>query len=194
MLYIALFIMSSITCSATISNQSATENESVFMPTTTPSVVKPLLILKEETDHIMRSFKGRVVDVISGNEIRVSFEDEIISVFYQGVEIPMEDQDNALRARELNEFLVYEKTVNVDLVNTIENDSATTLNAYVFTGGEMVNLRMIRSGFSTVGNLDANGEYFIDFHEAQAQAENMKLGIWEIDIINSCGTLPCQKK
>ena len=54
------------------------------------------------------------------------------------------------------------------------------------------NLRMLRSGFAILGDFQGESSRLIEFQNAQSQAEDMKLGIWEIDIKNSCGTLPCR--
>ena len=85
-----------------------------------------------------------------------------------------------------------DKEVDLDIMKGFNASEKDPKNAFVFFGGEMINVRMLRSGFAILGDFQGDSDRLLEFENAQSEAADMKLGIWEIDIKNSCGTLPCR--
>tara|TARA_Y100001960_G_C14688763_1_gene835238 strand:+ start:232 stop:864 length:633 start_codon:yes stop_codon:yes gene_type:complete len=165
---------------------------SVEKSTSDISSSTPIIIQENLRQNVNQFIRGMVTDVHSGNGIEVTVDGVPIEIVYHGVLIPQNDEKNFLRAKELNKFLVLGKEIDLDVVHKGDTSEGNEKSAFVFYGGEMINLRMLRSGFAILGDFQGESSRLIEFQNAQSQAEDMKLGIWEIDIKNSCGTLPCR--
>ena len=77
----------------------------------------------------------------------------------------------------------YLKSNNID-----ENE--IFLKGFVFSSGELINLRLIESGLVVTDDSFEFG-WKSRFKEAQEYAIKLKLGIWDKDLGSICGTLPC---
>ena len=132
---------------------------------------------------------GEVLEVISGTEIKVQTKKGVLLVTYAGILIP--DNRGPIRktAKDFNEFLLLGKTVEIEYDQNKFED-IRSLRGFVFSSGVLVNLRLIENGLAVI---DDTVEFSRKqrFEDAQKDAINLRLGIWDKDLGSICGTLPC---
>tara|TARA_Y100001960_G_C14574057_1_gene777343 strand:+ start:360 stop:1022 length:663 start_codon:yes stop_codon:yes gene_type:complete len=132
---------------------------------------------------------GEVLEVISGTEIKVQTNNGVLLVTYAGILIP--DNRGPIRktAKDFNEFLLLGKTVEIEYDQNKFED-IRSLRGFVFSSGVLVNLRLIENGLAVI---DDTVEFSRKqrFEDAQKDAINLRLGIWDKDLGSICGTLPC---
>ena len=104
-----------------------------------------------------------------------------------------------MRLKELNEFLVLGKRISVVQYNLESAGNGQDNFAYeVFSGGESINLRILKSGLASVGDLPLDFERTLEYIQAveSNQANNLisgKNGSDQKIPPMGCGTLPCRK-
>ncbi|MFH1782234.1 MAG: thermonuclease family protein [Candidatus Omnitrophota bacterium] len=80
-------------------------------------------------------------------------------------------------AKLFNESLVGGKKVNLEFDVEKKDKYGRTL-AYLYVDGKMVNIEMIKNGFSIAYPYPPNDRYINDLLEAEGSARDNKLGIW----------------
>lgn len=134
--------------------------------------------------------EGDVVGVPNGEQIEVDIDGRIVVVSYEGINIPGNEQMISQGAKDLNKFLVNGSRVIIEY-DPLDNDEPhKKISGYVYVSGELVNSRLIGSGFAIVDStIDFRMREY--FEKLQKEAMNQKLGVWDRDIGTICGTLPC---
>ncbi|NQW15871.1 MAG: thermonuclease family protein [Chloroflexi bacterium] len=123
---------------------------------------------------------ARVVEVISGNTIRVEIEDQIAVVRYIGVGISgPNDEFHAISAT-VNESWLSGKFVELES-DSLDIDPEGRLLRYVWVGGAMVNAALLASGLGQYVDNDGNDRYARQFGEIEKNARSRQLGMWDTD-------------
>jgi len=124
--------------------------------------------------------EARVLEVISGNTIRVEIEDQIAVVRYIGVGVtPPSDEFHEISTT-VNQRWVGDRLVELEADST-DSDPEGRLLRYVWVGGSMVNAAMIASGLGPYVDNDGNDRYRNSFSEIEKNAQSRQLGIWDTD-------------
>ena len=149
----------------------------------------------------------KVIEIISGNQIKVDCSGILVHITYLGIILVGNDNESLLRAHKLNEFLDGNKKVTIDVYDEKLTDYGDILFlAEVFVGGQSVNLRLIESGLLNLGKVPHNFPRIELYEESYKRVfdkkNNKPLESLEDnknkveDIVNlgsgpGCGTLPC---
>jgi len=80
-------------------------------------------------------------------------------------------------ARDFNQGLVQGKSVRLEF-DVQKRDRYNRLLAYVYIGDKMVNLEMLRGGYSMIYTYPPNVKYVDEFLEAQKEARGSERGLW----------------
>ena len=122
--------------------------------------------------------EAKVVRVIDGVTIEVEHEGERFLVRYLGVSIPA--SADLAEASEFNQFIAQGKTVVLSSEDAgVDFDGAHL--RYVFTDGEMVNLKLLNGGWGEVAQFPASFEKFEEFFKAESLARTDGRGIWSVE-------------
>ena len=124
--------------------------------------------------------EARVVEVISGNTIRVEIDDQIAVVRYIGVGITGPNDEFHDISTTVNQRWVADRVVELEADDT-DSDPEGRLLRYVWVGAAMVNAAMIASGLGQHVNNDGNDRYSQSFSEIERNARNRQLGMWDTD-------------
>jgi micrococcal nuclease len=119
---------------------------------------------------------GIVTRVLDGATIEVEIDGATILVRYLGVAVPDgEDREGAV---EFNRFLVDGKSVRMSK-DAVEADSDGVPLRYVYSDGEMVNLKLLTSGWARLAEYPPNFELLDDFAQAENSAKSDRRGLWK---------------
>ncbi len=119
---------------------------------------------------------GLVTRVLDGATIEVEIDGATILVRYLGVAVPDgAERDGAL---EFNRFLVEGKGVRMSK-DTVEADAAGVQLRYVYSDGEMVNLKLLTSGWARLAEYPPSFELLDDFSQAENSAKSDRRGLWK---------------
>ena len=124
--------------------------------------------------------EARVVEVISGNTIRVEIDDQIAVVRYIGVGITGPSDEFYDISATVNQRWVGDRLVELEADST-DSDPEGRLLRYVWVGGAMVNAAIIASGLGQHVNNDGNDRYSRSFSEIENNARSRQLGMWDTD-------------
>ena len=119
---------------------------------------------------------GVVARVLDGVTIEVESQGATFNVRYMGVAVPDGvDREGALQ---FNRFLVEGKSVRM-FNDTVEADADGTALRYVYSDGEMVNLKLLVSGWARLAEFPANFELLDEFSQAENNARTDGRGLWK---------------
>ena len=127
--------------------------------------------------------EGVVVHVNDGDTIDVRIGDRIERVRYIGMDAPEIPHYGVGGARageaasRLNQSLVGRRHVRLEL-DVERRDHYGRLLAYVWVGGTMVNLELVRFGYARVLTIPPNRRYARAFAAAEAAARAAGRGLW----------------
>ena len=126
--------------------------------------------------------KGKVVETLDGNTVRVLIDGGLIYVVrYIGVAAPT-DNLNSVLAEQKNTELVYGKGREILLFqDKTDKDDRGRLLRYVLADGKFVNLEMIQLGLGAAHDVPPNSSCAQLFANAEQTARASKLGIWKLD-------------
>jgi len=126
------------------------------------------------------SQEAKVMDVIDGVTIIVSYEGNPISCVYIGVSAPESESplnSTGSKARQFNRDLVAGKTVRLEF-DERKYDKYGRLLAYVYCDDVFVNAELIRQGHGSVMIVSPNTRYAEDLLKMEGEAREAKRGLW----------------
>lgn len=123
------------------------------------------------------SKKGRVLDVLDGNTIKVIIDGLTYVVRYIGVETPTNPIYTKLAAQ-ANGKLVFAKEVTL-VADVTEKDANGRLLRYVKVGDTFVNLELIQKGLATTLDSNPNSACASVFMSAEQTAHSGNVGLWK---------------
>ncbi len=118
---------------------------------------------------------GTVVEILDGVTVEIENAGSVYRVRYLGVAVPISGDSGG--AAEFNRFLVQGKTV-VLAKDLVDRDTDGALLRYVYADGEMVNTKLLTSGWGMVADYPAEFDQVEAFLHAQADAEVNNRGVW----------------
>jgi micrococcal nuclease len=122
--------------------------------------------------------EAKVIDVVDGVTIIVSYAGNPVSCIYIGVSAPgSEDLLSFSKARQFNKDLVAGKTVQLEF-DEQKYDRYGRLLAYVHCGDVFVNAELIRQGYGSVAIVSPNTRYAEQFLRLESEAREAKRGLW----------------
>jgi micrococcal nuclease len=163
----------------------------IFQKNQPPSPFSPASPQEQATTSSQPSSLPRtstVSHVIDGDTIVL---DSGQTVRYTGVAAPEKDEPYYKEAADLNQKLTLGKSIRLEYEKGYEQDKFGRLLAYVFISNSpnnpnlpketLVNLELVRSGLAKVSIYEKRRKliYQDQLLEAQAQAQEKKLGVWQ---------------
>ncbi len=141
-------------------------------------------LLKADVD-LKKGTKVFVHDIVDGDTIKVTKDEETITVRYIGIDTPeIQHQGNGTNepfgpeATKVNEMLVLNKFVYL-FQDVAELDKYGRRLSYVYLeDGTMVNYAIIRMGYATILTIQPNVMFQTKFLAAQQLAREEKRGLW----------------
>ncbi|HEY3311607.1 MAG TPA: thermonuclease family protein [Anaerolineales bacterium] len=121
--------------------------------------------------------KGKVLDVLDGNTVKVLIDGLAYIVRYIGVE-PSANSSYAMLAATTNGGLVFAKEITL-VSDKDETDAAGRLLRYVLVGDTFVNLELVQKGQLRVIDSTPNNSCANTLAGAEQSARSAGLGIWE---------------
>ena len=119
---------------------------------------------------------GLVARVLDGVTIEVESEGATFRVRYMGVAVPDgEDRESALQ---FNRFLAEGKSVRM-FKDAVDADTDGIPLRYVYSDGEMVNLRLLASGWARLAEFPPSFELLDEFSQAESSARTDGRGLWK---------------
>jgi micrococcal nuclease len=124
--------------------------------------------------------EAKVIDVVDGVTIIVSYGGNPVSCVYIGVSAP--ESENPLRstgseARQINKNLVEGKIVRLEF-DERKYDKYGRLLAYVYCDDVFVNAELIRQGYGSVMIVSPNTKHAEHFLKLETEAREAKRGLW----------------
>ena len=122
----------------------------------------------------------RLIQVFDGDTIKVEIDNEFASVRFLRINTPetnmygYREATDTLRARLAGKQIAIE----YEEPGVPATDDYGRLLAYVYAGGENVNIEMVRSGWTSFWTLFGEGKYAAEFLAAQQEAERAGRGLW----------------
>jgi len=126
------------------------------------------------------SQRGRVVEIIDGNTVKVLIGEYVYVVRYIGIDIPADGDENepfGPKAAFKNVDLVYRKEITL-IPDQIDKDTRGRLLRYVLVGDTFVNYELVVQGFATTLNNPDDFACTQFFEQAEQQAIENRVGIW----------------
>jgi len=140
-----------------------------------------------------------VVHVDDGDTIEVWLDGRIERVRYIGIDAPEIAHDGVgaapggEAATRLNQSLVRGRRVRLEF-DREKRDRYGRLLAYVWVGGTMVNLEMVRRGYARALTIPPNVRYEEWFARAEAEAQADRLGLWDGRGLDGAATAPHRRE
>ena len=128
--------------------------------------------------------QATVTRVVDGDTVEVLYGSQVYKVRYLNVDAPELNSSSgdpaeclAEEARDLNEILVYERTVELEYDEEC-TDRFGRLLAFVKVDGRMVNEVLVERGFGRVLVIPPNVKYQSEYELLEAKAIENRAGIW----------------
>ncbi len=126
--------------------------------------------------------QGTAQRVIDGSTVEVQVGDSVLRVGYAGIQVALEtanpgDLSGQLAAQKARELLEGQPVILVK--DASEQDSAGRLVRYVFSGSRFINYELARQGLATVLTNSPDQACAAFLQQAEQQAREEKLGIWQ---------------
>lgn len=126
---------------------------------------------------------AKVVKVNHGDEFEVMWRPPMplrFNVRLNRVDTPYKDQPGGKEATEALADLTYGKQVRIEFENPDKpyQDNSERLIAYAHIDGKIVNVEMVRGGYSPFFTKYGEGKYAEQLRAAEAQAKAAKRGMW----------------
>jgi len=123
--------------------------------------------------------RGRVVDILDGNTVKVLMQDKVYVVRYLGISAPEASNPFYQAATSRNSELVFGKDVTLT-GDTVDKDPDGRLLRYVTAGQTFVNLQLISEGLASA--VDAGPDLACGgvFSRAGQEAQRDKVGQWSL--------------
>ena len=126
------------------------------------------------------SLEAKVINVIDGVTIIVSYGGNPASCVYIGVSVPESESPlgpTSSKARQFNKDLVEGKTVRLEF-DEQKYDKYGRLLAYIYCDDVFVNAELIRQGYGSVVIVSPNTKYAEHFLKLESEAREAKRGLW----------------
>jgi endonuclease YncB( thermonuclease family) len=174
---------------ATVVSQSPTQANPTPVPaTSTPTVAAPTPVAQTTLVATVPAGgnaacippnppqKGKVLDIVDGNTIKVLIDGPVYTVRYIGVAVP-DSPTYASAATFQNGKLVFTKEVTL-VADAQDKDSMGRLLRYVIMGDTFVNQEMIAKGWGSAVDVPPNSSCAQTFAAAEQAARASQLGRW----------------
>jgi micrococcal nuclease len=129
-----------------------------------------------------------VTSVIDGDTIKILYEGKEETVRYLLIDTPetnhpsLGEQPLGKEATKENKRIIESGEVSIEFDVGDRFDDYGRLLAYIYVDGESVQERMLESGFARVAYVyPPNTRYIDEFEEAEQQAKDAGIGIWEFE-------------
>ena len=142
-----------------------------FWPLLSLLLTLPLFLNPVNADELFRVkqvYDGDTLLLEDGRRVR-----------YLGINSPEFLEPFYLKAKHLNESLVLRKKIRLEF-DQDKVDAYNRLLAYVYTGDQMVNARMVREGLAHAFFIGPNRKYQSLLLQAQAEARQRMVGFWSV--------------
>lgn len=123
-------------------------------------------VVAEELVRVKRVFDGDTVLLEDGRTVR-----------YLGINTPEFQEPFYLKAKRLNESLVLGRDIRLEF-DQEKTDGHDRLLAYVYTGDELVNARLVQEGLAHAFFIGPNRRHHALFLRLQAEAQQRRVGLW----------------
>jgi len=149
-----------------------------FTPTITltPQVTLPAGIASCIPKNTLRE-TAMVLGIVDGDTINVQLNGKILPVHYIGVDAPETGKAFYGQAAQINQELVYSKTVTL-IKDVSDADNNGVLLRYVVVDNIFVNFEMVNRGYANAVSSPPDIACSDTFANAQSQAQAGNLGMW----------------
>lgn len=120
---------------------------------------------------------ARFLSAIDGDSLVVSYKGRSQEVRLIGIDAPEWGQEYGTRAKTKVMGICYGKTIRLEF-DRERRDHYGRLLAYVYCGGRMLNLEMIREGMAIAIKVEPNIKYYERFKDAENNARKKRAGFW----------------
>lgn len=127
--------------------------------------------------YVSRVIDGDTIELSNGESVRYIGIDTPESREREGGEWVYDPMPYAKEAIELNRKLVEGKAIRLEF-DVQKRDKYNRLLAYVYSGDKMVNLEMLKQGYSMIYTYPPNVKYAEEFLRAQQSAREQGKGLW----------------
>ena len=121
--------------------------------------------------------EAKVVQVIDGGTISVSYGDNIVNCAYIGLFAPEPDNPVSSQALQYSKDLLEGKTVRLEF-DELKRDGYGSLLAYVYCDQVFVNAELIKRGYASVMIISPNTRHGEDFLKFEREAREAGRGLW----------------
>ena len=161
-------------------NSNIVENTPADFTQTASSTTEPTITPHEEVTETPGRVKGKVVEVIDGDTIKVQVNGEVYTVRYIGIDSPevQEGEYFGKEASDANKSLVEGKEVYLEK-DTSNTDNFGRLLRYVYTlDGLFINSVLVRLGYAEAISYPPDTKYQSVLENNELQAKDDETGIW----------------
>lgn len=144
--------------------------------TDTPQVTLPAGIASCIPNNTLRE-TAVVLGIVDGDTINVQLNGQIVPVRYIGIDAPATGKEYYGQAAQINQDLVYAKTVTLITDNSNKDNNGNLLR-YVIVDNVFVNLEIIKQGYALAVSVPPDIACSTTFTNAQSQAQATAIGIW----------------
>lgn len=123
-------------------------------------------VIADERVRVNRVYDGDTVVLEDGRKVR-----------YLGINSPEFQEPFYLKAKRLNESLVLGKEIRLEF-DQERIDAYNRILAYVYSGDQMVNARLVKEGLAHVFLIGPSRRHSALLLQAQAEAKQNRVGIW----------------
>ncbi len=129
-------------------------------------VLRDLPSPSDETFEVSRIIDGDTIELSNGDRVRLI-----------GINTPETGQPYYNEATEKLRELIGTSTVTLKK-DVDDKDRYGRLLRYIYVNDTFVNLEMVREGYAIAYDYELNVKYSDEFHEAEQEAREARLGIW----------------
>lgn len=123
-----------------------------------------------------------VTKVIDGDTIELENKEKVRLL---GINAPEENEHYYQESKNRLNELIGNKSIKLE-PGPEDKDRYGRLLRYVFVDDIFVNLQLIKEGYATVYILNPDEKYYLDFKQAEKEAKENKLGLWNVSIQSNC--------
>jgi micrococcal nuclease len=127
--------------------------------------------------YVSRVIDGDTIELSNGETLRYIGVDTPEVMERDGVNWVYNPMPYAEPARDFNRELTEGKSIRLEF-DVQKRDRYNRLLAYVYIGDKMVNLELVRQGYSMIYTYPPNVKHIEEFLKAQAHARKNKKGLW----------------
>ena len=131
-------------------------------------------LYQEEIFNVTNVIDGDTLEIETGENVRLL-----------GINSPETNEHYYREAKDYLAKLVEGKNVKLEK-SSEDKDRYGRLLRYVFVGENFVNVDMIKEGYATVYIVNPDEKYYLEFKEAEKEAKEKNLGLWNMSDFSVC--------